>query len=81
MSMTHDEYFEAMAEEADRAEDLNSYEPDPLPDEAICEECGKPCKVVNVDFGIGAYEYWGAKGNDVRIEAVSDCCEADWREV
>jgi hypothetical protein len=43
-----------------------------------CKGCGEPCRVISVDFGIGAYEYWGAPGYDSRIELVSDCCEADY---
>jgi hypothetical protein len=27
-------------------------------------------------MGIGSYEFWGAKGNDVRMETVSLCCDA-----
>jgi hypothetical protein len=44
----------------------------------ICRACGDSCEVIKVDVGVGAYEYWGAKGNDVRIESRSDCCEADY---
>jgi len=40
-----------------------------------CENCGEPCEVITVDVGIGPYEYWGARGNDVRLAEVSDCCE------
>ena len=29
------------------------------------------------DTGIGAYEYWGAKGVDTRMELLSDCCGAE----
>jgi hypothetical protein len=36
--------------------------------------------VIEVDFGIGSYEYWGAKGVDIRIEEVSSCCEEDWTD-
>lgn len=46
-----------------------------------CNACGKECTVIEVDFGIGAYEYWGATGVDVQICEVSDCCEADYDEV
>jgi hypothetical protein len=42
-----------------------------------CEACGRECRRITVDFGIGAYEYWGAPGYDVRLADVSDCCEAD----
>ncbi len=45
-----------------------------------CCACKQECNVIEVDFGIGAYEYWGAKGVDIQIEEVSDCCEADWTE-
>lgn len=45
-----------------------------------CSECGLECNVIEVDFGIGAYEYWGATGVDVNICEVSDCCEADTQE-
>jgi hypothetical protein len=41
-----------------------------------CTECGQECNVIIIDFGIGAYEYWGATGIDSQIDAVSDCCEA-----
>lgn len=41
-----------------------------------CTECLQPCNVELVDFGIGSYEFWGAKSVDKRVEAVSDCCEA-----
>lgn len=40
-----------------------------------CKACGEPCNVVLIDFGIGSYEFWGAQGTDIQIEAVSDCCE------
>ena len=41
-----------------------------------CTDCGKECNVEVIDFGIGSYEYWGTKAVDIRLEAVSDCCEA-----
>jgi len=44
----------------------------------ICKACNRECQVITVDFGIGAYEYWGAPGYDSRPEQVSDCCEADY---
>ena len=37
--------------------------------------CGEECTAVTVDFGIGPYECWGARGNDVQLEEVSPCCE------
>lgn len=42
----------------------------------ICTKCNQPCEVIKVDFGIGPYEYWGARGIDTFIVAVSNCCEA-----
>lgn len=44
----------------------------------ICKGCGNDCGVVEVDFGVGFTEYWGAPGWDSRIALVSQCCEADW---
>ena len=45
-----------------------------------CCACKQECLVIEVDFGIGSYEYWGAKGVDIDLQEVSDCCEADWTE-
>lgn len=42
-----------------------------------CSGCGEECHMVTVDFGIGAYEYWGATGWDSQIADVSNCCETD----
>ena len=46
----------------------------------ICSECHEECTAVDVDFGIGAYEYWGAPGFDSNVQTVSNCCEADFEE-
>lgn len=43
----------------------------------ICSECRKPCNDVERDFGIGAYEFWGAGGVDSNIQSVSECCDGD----
>ena len=43
----------------------------------FCGECGEECNAIIGDFGIGAYEYWGCRGVDIRLAAVSNCCEAD----
>lgn len=43
----------------------------------ICANCGFECEVIVIDVGIGAYEYWGAREVDSRLEVVSDCCEDD----
>lgn len=45
-----------------------------------CCACKQECNVIEVDFGIGSYEYWGSKGIDIDLQEVSDCCEADWTE-
>jgi len=42
-----------------------------------CGECARQCNAVERDFGIGGYEFWGARGNDVRMVTVSDCCDGD----
>lgn len=42
----------------------------------VCQECGEPCRAHKVNMGIGPYEYWGQRCNDVRIEVVSTCCDA-----
>jgi hypothetical protein len=58
-------------------DEYDDFEPDPPRHrEAWCTDCGQRCSTKWVDNGIGAYEYWGAKGVDRRIEEVSDCCEA-----
>lgn len=49
---------------------------EPGPDDTICPGCN----VLNPDcgwedFGIGAYEYWGAPGVDVQMVWVTRCCE------
>ena len=46
----------------------------------ICSECKETCVGTKVDFGIGYYEYWGAKCVDTKIQFVSQCCEAQMRD-
>ena len=58
--------------------DLNSE--DPYAGDWWCCECGKPCEVVEEDYGIGQYEYWGAVGYHTNIISVSKCCEADYQD-
>ena len=43
----------------------------------VCPECLQECIIVTEDFGIGHYEYGGAKGIDVQIGTVTYCCEAE----
>jgi hypothetical protein len=44
----------------------------------VCKSCGKDAVIVQRDFGIGAYEYWGSKGvhRDMR-----NCCSECGDEV
>lgn len=57
--------------------DREEYDDDRTDDDVWCEACGKPCSIQVVDYGIGAYEYWGAPGFDIQLCEVSDCCEAE----
>lgn len=43
----------------------------------FCGECKQPCDWQDVDYGIGAYEFWGAPSVHVNIQRVSTCCEGD----
>ncbi len=43
----------------------------------LCASCLMPADATTVDFGIGAYEYWGCKGVHRDIRTVSACCEDD----
>ena len=47
----------------------------------VCEECGKGCDIVEVDFGIGPNEFWGSVSNHVDLQLASSCCEGDYREL
>ena len=40
----------------------------------ICSHCGHECDLIEVDNGIGSYEFWGARGVHHDYDAVSDCC-------
>lgn len=40
----------------------------------ICSHCGHECDLIEVDNGIGFYEFWGACGVHHDYAAVSDCC-------
>lgn len=53
------------------------YDPDDDRRSGYCAECGEECTATVIDEGIGAYEYWGAKGVDIRLVEVSPCCEAE----
>ena len=47
----------------------------------MCSECLKPCKQVWVDFGFGTTEMHGNVSTDVNEQQVSDCCEAETKEL
>lgn len=53
------------------------YDPNDDLKTGFCSDCGQECVVGVVDEGIGHYEYWGAKGVDIRLVEVSSCCGAD----
>ena len=42
----------------------------------VCDSCGRECELAMVDFGIGPYEFWGAKGCHVDKAGASVCCES-----
>lgn len=46
------------------------------PEGLLCSECGSPAEAITVDFGIGAYEYWGCHGVHRDERSVSPCCDA-----
>lgn len=71
-------YYDSDEFRAEMAYDLNSE--DPYAGDWWCVACGEPCEVEEVDFGIGAYEYWGAPGFHTDIHPVSACCEADYQD-
>lgn len=41
----------------------------------LCEGCGQPSEVKDMDFGIGSYEFWGCPGVDTNVQTVTVCCE------
>ena len=48
----------------------------PKEGQLVCEDCHGACEGTYVDFGIGTYEFWGAKGVDRQVAWASECCEA-----
>jgi len=44
--------------------------------EGICSECQRPTRFKIEDFGIGSYEYWGARGVHHDYQWTSECCDA-----
>lgn len=43
----------------------------------FCSECKQEAEPVQRDFGVGSYEYWGAKGNHQKLRWVSECCDGE----
>lgn len=54
---------------------MRHYDHEDMPS-GICEDCGEVCTAVMRDFGIGSYEFWGARGVHTDYQPVSPCCEA-----
>lgn len=50
------------------------------PFDRLCSECGQPAEAITVDYGIGAYEYWGMRGVHRDVQTVTECCEASFTE-
>ena len=42
--------------------------------DVLCPECGQPAIARAEDFGIGPYEFWGARYIDTDVHLVTDCC-------
>lgn len=51
------------------------YDPEDMP-HGICDDCGEECTATVQDFGIGPYEFWGARGVHEDWHAASPCCGA-----
>jgi len=45
--------------------------------EVYCKYCKEECGTIEIDMGIGPHEYGSVRAADVRLETVSDCCEAE----
>ena len=41
-----------------------------------CSCCEQACEGIEVDNGIGPYEFWGQKGTHKQIDIESTCCNA-----
>ncbi len=41
----------------------------------LCAGCGQPAETKEMDFGIGAYEFWGSREVHRDIQVVTECCE------
>ena len=56
---------------------FDEYDDGPDLPSGICDACGESCTATMIDFGIGAYEFWGARGVHHDYSPVSPCCEAE----
>lgn len=41
-----------------------------------CECCSQECEGIEVDNGVGRYEFWGFKGTHHQIDIESLCCNS-----
>ncbi|CAB3729939.1 hypothetical protein LMG22037_05490 [Paraburkholderia phenoliruptrix] len=59
--------------------DYDEYKPDYEPDTkyGYCPECACNVEAKRMDFGIGAYEYWGSKEVHKDIRDVCPRCETE----
>ena len=42
----------------------------------FCETCGRPCRPVRLEVGLGGYEMYGSRLRDDGYDYFSHCCEA-----
>ena len=43
----------------------------------ICPTCHEEAELTTEDYGIGSYEFWGAKCFDTDIRTSTVCCETE----
>ncbi len=51
------------------------YEDPDDPGNKFCLDCGEEVRIVKKDFGIGPYEFWGARGVDHDYHWVCSKCD------
>lgn len=49
------------------------YEPDPA-EKQLCRTCEEMVEPYFLDEGIGAYEFWGCKGQDIQLVPYCPIC-------
>jgi len=62
------------------SKELDEYFYDEDPDDPgiqFCLGCGEEVRIVKKDFGIGPYEFWGARGVDHDYHWVCSKCDGD----